>query len=303
MEEHAAPFIIEADALRYSYQPRKVKKLRRGEKAPLQEALQGLSFRARRGRITGLLGPNGSGKTTAFKILSTQLQSQGGRALVNGFDVSSQQTQVRAQLAVTFQSPSLDAHFSVQENLQLHAALYGLRGAAAAARIAELLALFRLQDRRDTRISELSGGLARRVELAKALLSRPQLLLMDEPTTGLDPLARREFWQELRTLVRTGLSVLVTTHLMEEAELCDELLFIAQGKLAGEGSPEQLRSTLGQATVQATVAAGVVDRAKSLLQTELGNDLRELTVGSATLADVYFAKTGLHLHESQESPS
>jgi ABC-2 type transport system ATP-binding protein len=204
-------------------------------------ALDGVSFRVRAGELFGLAGPNGGGKTTLFKILSTALRPTSGSARVAGIDV--QDGAVRHQIGVVFQSPSLDGKLSVGENLLHHGHLYGLSGSALKARIGEELTRFGLADRRGDRVEKLSGGLQRRVELAKALLHRPGVLLLDEPSTGLDPGARRDLWDALRSL--RGVTVLLTTHLLEEAERCDRLAILHKGRIAALGEPLALRGEIG----------------------------------------------------------
>jgi ABC-2 type transport system ATP-binding protein len=277
------PAAVRVEGLRYSYAPAP----KRGAAPAVADVLQGLSFSASAGRITGLLGPNGSGKSTTFKILSTQLRPAAGDAWILGRSVVTEEAAARALLGVTFQAPSLDPWLSVRENLEIHAALYGV--ANAGARIEEALDALSVRDRAGERVKTLSGGLARRAELAKTLLARPQVLLLDEPTTGLDPRARLEFWRELRRLRDAGISLLVTTHLMDEAELCDELLFLDAGRLVAQGTPAELKAGLGTETL--TARGPGLRSHEAALQRELGPGV-ELEWGQATLADVYLSKTG-----------
>jgi ABC-2 type transport system ATP-binding protein len=258
-----------------------------------QEALKGVSFRAERGRITGLLGPNGSGKSTAFKILSTQLRAQAGEGFVDGFSTSTQRAQARERLGVTFQSPSLDPWLSILENLRIHAALLGLSKTEASTRITESLEFLRLTERAGERVRTLSGGLARRAELAKTLLGRPTVLLLDEPTTGLDPLARKEFWERLRVLASQGCGILVTTHLMEEAEHCDELLFIAEGSIVARGTPTELKA--GMRRERLVLQGPELREELKGIRELLGARLETFEWETASLADVYFEKTGKSL--------
>jgi ABC-2 type transport system ATP-binding protein len=204
-------------------------------------ALDGVSFAVRSGEVFGLVGPNGGGKTTLFKILSTALTPSSGAARVAGVDV--RDGAVRRKIGVVFQSPSLDGKLSVGENLLHHGHLYGLSGGALRQRIGEELARFGLADRTGDRVEKLSGGLQRRVELAKSLLHRPEVLLLDEPSTGLDPGARRDLWDALRGL--KGVTVLLTTHLLEEAERCDRLAILHKGKVVAIGEPLALRGEIG----------------------------------------------------------
>ena len=209
-------------------------------------ALDHLSFSVAPAQIFGLLGPNGSGKTTLFRILSTLMVPSGGTATIGGFNVATQPSQVRQQTGIVFQSRSLDIKLTVQENLRHAGHLYGLSGKPLRARIADVLARVALTDRAKEYVETLSGGMQRRVELAKGLIHSPAVLLLDEPSTGLDPGARRDLWQYLRMLRDDeGVTVLVTTHLMEEAEHCDRLAILSEGRLVALGSPEELKSTIG----------------------------------------------------------
>jgi len=222
---------IKAESLSYSY----------GERAALKE----LSFSVGEGCLFGLLGPNGSGKTTLFRLLSTLIPVQRGRLEICGLDVSINQDQVRQQLGVTFQSPAVDVRLTVYENLSCHGRVYGLYGSSLRDRLNSMLERFGLTDRASTLVGQLSGGLKRRVELAKGLMHSPRVLLLDEPTSGLDPRARQDFWDLVMKQVRgSGTTVVVATHLMSEAELCDQLLLLDQGQKVAEGTPVELQSRL-----------------------------------------------------------
>jgi ABC-2 type transport system ATP-binding protein len=208
-------------------------------------ALNDISFTVARGEVFGLLGPNGGGKTTLFKILSTLLAPSGGSALLLG-DPLSAPAAVRQHLGVVFQHPSVDGKLSVVENLMCHGHLYGLRGSGLRRRVETVLHRLGLSDRAADRVEALSGGLQRRTELAKALLHEPALLLLDEPSTGLDPGARRDFLQYLRQLRdQEGVTILLTTHYMEEAERCDRVAILHQGNLVRVGTPAELKACLG----------------------------------------------------------
>jgi ABC-2 type transport system ATP-binding protein len=210
-----------------------------------RQALIDVSFAVPEGCVFGLLGPNGSGKTTLFRLLSTLIPMQQGRLEVCGLDVSMSQSDVRRQLGVTFQSPALDVRLTVIENLRCHGSLYGMSGSSLHAKIQEMLERFQLTDRATTLVSQLSGGLKRRVELAKGLMHSPKVLLLDEPTSGLDPRGRQEFWTLLLGQAKaSGATVIVATHLMTEAELCDQLLLLDQGRNVASGSPLELQSQL-----------------------------------------------------------
>ncbi len=209
-------------------------------------ALDDVSFEVRPAEIFGLLGPNGSGKTTLFRILSTLMLPSGGRAIINGFDAAKDPTGLRRQIGVVFQAQSIDLKLTAEENLRHVGHLYGLKGPALKSRVAEMLGRVGLLDRARDKAETFSGGMQRRLELAKGLLHRPSVLLLDEPTTGLDPGARRDLWQYLHTLRdEERVTVLVTTHLMEEAERCDRLAILSEGKLVALGTPAELKAEIG----------------------------------------------------------
>jgi len=209
-------------------------------------ALNGVSFDVRPAELFGLLGPNGSGKTTLFRILSTLMIPTGGRALVMGCDSAQDAPRLRRQIGVVFQAQSVDPKLTAYENLWHQGHLYGLKGTALKRRVAEILARVGLADRAKERVETFSGGMQRRIELAKGLLHHPGVLLLDEPTTGLDPGARRDLWQYLQILRdEEHVSVLVTTHLMEEAERCDRLAIMNEGNLVALGTPAELKSEIG----------------------------------------------------------
>jgi len=224
-------------------------------------ALNGVSFDVRRAELFGLLGPNGSGKTTLFRILSTLMIPSGGRAMIMGCDAAQEPGRLRRQIGVVFQAQSVDLKLTAYENLWHQGHLYGLRGAALKTRIYEILSRVGLADRARELVEKFSGGMQRRIELAKGLLHHPGVLLLDEPTTGLDPGARRDLWQYLQMLRdEEHVSVLVTTHLMEEAERCDRLAIMNEGNLVALGTPEDLKSEIGGDVVmlQAAQDAGTL---------------------------------------------
>jgi ABC-2 type transport system ATP-binding protein len=211
-----------------------------------RQALAGVSFRVSRGEIFGFLGPNGGGKTTLFKILSTLMPATGGTVRVLGRDLAREARAVRMRLGVVFQRPSLDPKLTVAENLRHHGHLYGLSGGALRNQAQGMLARLGLADRAADLVETLSGGLQRRTELAKGLLHRPDLLLLDEPSTGLDPGARRDFMAYLHKLrAEDGVTVLLTTHFIEEAERCDRVGILQRGRLVATGTPEELKGRIG----------------------------------------------------------
>lgn len=292
-------------------------------------ALTGLSLEIAEGEIFTLLGPNGGGKTTLFRLVSTLVPLQQGRIAVAGRDVATELDAARRALGVVFQAPSLDRQLTVAENLWHQGQLYGLHGAALRARIDELLTLFRLADRRRELVGKLSGGLRRRVELAKGLLHEPAVLVLDEPSTGLDPEARNDLWNHLAEQRRQrGVTVLLTTHLFEEADKADRLAILDRGRPVALGSPAALRGEVGGETVTiaadepqslaeeidarwslgARVVAGQVrferpaaHRAISELIEAFGPRIRSLTYGQPTLEDVWIARTGRRDWNSAEA--
>ncbi len=217
-----------------------------GHQYDTRVALDDVSFEVREAEIFGLLGPNGSGKTTLFRILSTLMLPSSGHALIMGFDAARQPNQVRRAIGVVFQAESVDVKLTAAENLWHQGHLYGLRGAALKGRIQEMLGRVALADRAHDKVETFSGGMQRRVELAKGLLHHPSVLLLDEPSTGLDPGARRDLWLYLRKLrEEEHITIIVTTHLMEEAEYCDRLAILSNGKLVALGTPGELKREIG----------------------------------------------------------
>jgi len=308
------PAAISVEALSYSY----------GERVALSE----VSFEVKPQEIFGLLGPNGSGKTTLFRLLCTLMPIQSGAASLSKADVKTSPAEVRRKIGITFQSPSLDDRLTVRENLKHHGHLYGLRGSELTQRIEQLLTHVGLVDRMGETVSKLSGGMKRRVEIAKGLLHRPEILLLDEPSTGLDPGARHDLWQYLRKLRdEQQVTILVTTHLMEEAERCDRLAILNQGELVAIDTPEMLRSSIGGDCItistpdQNSLQKNLRDRFQ-LDAVIIGNQLRierenghelirdlvdafpddseSISLGKPTLEDVFIQKTGHRFWEAEE---
>jgi ABC-2 type transport system ATP-binding protein len=286
----AEPLPIELHDLSHNYGQRK--------------ALDGLSFAVQPAEIFGLLGPNGSGKTTLFRILSTLMLPSAGRASIAGFDVARQARDVRSRTGIVFQARSVDLKLTVEENLMHQGHLYGLRGKLLRDRITEVLDRVLLLDRAKDFVETLSGGMQRRVELAKGLIHGPSVLLLDEPSTGLDPGARRDLWQYLRTLRdEDGVSVLVTTHLMEEAEHCDRLAILNSGRLVALGAPSALKSQIGgdvvtlethtaeQAQTLADQVALRFGQAATVLEA-LPGKIDGVRIQKPSLEDVFIQRTG-----------
>ena len=211
-----------------------------------REALKGVSLSVKQEEIFGLLGPNGSGKTTLFRILSTLFSPDNGTVSICGYQLGKQNRRIRKKIGVVFQSPSLDPKLTVAENLMHQGHLYGIVGRELERRIAEALKKFGLSERRGELVEKLSGGLKRRLELAKGLLHKPALLILDEPSTGLDPGARLDLWNYLKNLREENqVTIVVTTHLMEEAERCERIAILNEGVLVALGTPDQLKKEIG----------------------------------------------------------
>ncbi len=285
-----------------------------------RQALDNVSFDVRPAEIFGLLGPNGSGKTTLFRILSTLMLPSAGRALIMDHDAAREPNQVRREIGVVFQAASVDAKLTPAENLRHQGHLYGLSGQALSRRIVEMLARVGLGDRAGDRVETLSGGQQRRVELAKGLMHHPSVLLLDEPSTGLDPGARRDLWLYLKMLRdQERVTVVVTTHLMEEAEHCDRLAILSEGKLVALGTPAELKREIGgevivmEARDPESLARRIAERfggschvidGKVRLEREHGHrfvtdvveafpgEIDSISVSKPTLEDVFIDRTG-----------
>jgi ABC-2 type transport system ATP-binding protein len=282
-------------------------------------ALGGVDVEVSPGEIVALLGPNGSGKTTLFRLLCTLLPIQTGSIIIGGVDASKNPLAVRGRIGIVFQSPSLDAKLTVEENLNCQAALYGIRGDELVQRRQECLRAVGMLDRRKEFCGKLSGGLKRRVEVAKGMLHRPSLLLLDEPSTGLDPSARLDLWTTIEQLASDGIGVLMTTHLIEEADKADRVIILSEGKIIAQGTPGSLRHEMGNGivTVSARESSGVdailsehlgldvqrihgqyrirTDSPATLIPVlieRLGDRAESISIGKPSLEDVFVAKTG-----------
>lgn len=283
-------------------------------------ALDGVSFSVREGEMFGLVGPNGGGKSTTFKILSSLITPQEGTVEILGADLSSDAQKVRHLLGIVFQSPALDKKLSVWENLLQQGRLYGMAGEKLVSQATSLLQRLELLDRKNDRVEILSGGLKRRLEIAKALIHSPKILILDEPTTGLDPLARREVWGYLKHLKdKEGLTILLTTHLLEEAEACETIALLDRGKIIALGDPQSLRKEVGAEfiTLRASNPENLREKIANrfhvqvgLLENELriqkeqahtfipelvsafANEIESVSLGKPTLEDFFIARTG-----------
>jgi len=283
-------------------------------------ALNGVSFDVRPAELFGLLGPNGSGKTTLFRILSTLMVPTSGSATIAGLDAVRQPGALRRRIGVVFQAQSVDPKLTAYENLWHQGHLYGLRGTELKVRINEILTRVGLLDRAGDLVETFSGGMQRRIELAKGLLHHPEVLLLDEPTTGLDPGARRDLWQYLAILRdQERVSVIVTTHLMEEAERCDRLAILNEGNLVALGTPESLTREIGGDVVllEARDPQSLAERIRNKFQVDAAvmgkhvrleienghhfvpevveafpGEIQSLSVSKPTLEDVFIHRTG-----------
>jgi ABC-2 type transport system ATP-binding protein len=214
-------------------------------KTPARRALNDVSFDVGEGELFGFLGPNGGGKSTLFRILATSFPPTSGAVSVLGRDLIADPSSVRPFLGVVFQYPSLDNKLSVRENMLHGGRLYGLSGERLSQRIGEMLERYRLTQRAGDLCASLSGGLRRRVELAKSLLHEPKVVLLDEPSTGLDPAARKDLWDHLLDLKKDGATILTTTHLMDEGDRCDRVAILDQGRIVALGTPAALKAEIG----------------------------------------------------------
>ncbi len=283
-------------------------------------AVDDLSLTIEPGEIFAFLGPNGSGKTTLFRLLSTLIPLQQGELSILGHDIARETQAIRQALGVVFQAASLDRKLTVAENLRHQARLYGLSGNLLQQRENELLQQLALTDRRGDLVESLSGGLRRRVELAKGMLHHPRLLLLDEPSTGLDPAARADLWQYLtRVRDRDGVTIVLTTHLLDEADRADRLAIMNSGKLVALDTPEALRASVGgdSITIETERPAELATSIQEQFDcpaSEVGGSVRleqssghqwiprlveafpdaitSITLGKPTLEDVFIDRTG-----------
>lgn len=282
-------------------------------------AVDQLSLSIDEGEIFVFLGPNGSGKTTLFRLLSTLIPLQSGGVKIFGQDLRGETMSVRSRIGVVFQAPSLDKKLTVAENLAHQCRLYGMTPPSIKERSEQLLATLGLSDRKDALVETLSGGMRRRVELAKGMLHEPDLLLLDEPSTGLDPGARLDLWNYLQTLKGQGVTIVLTTHLLEEAEKADRIAIMHQGKLAALDTPAALQASVGGDSItirtehpeslaqsiqerfecEPTVLDGSVRLEQpdghqwiSRLVEAFPEQIQAVTLGKPTLEDVFIDRTG-----------
>lgn len=292
-------------------------------------AVAGVDFTVERGEFFGFLGPNGAGKTTTISILCTLTRPTEGTARVAGHDVVREPHRVRQKIGIIFQDPSLDTQLTAWENLALHARVYGVPGSVWRPRAEELLRLVELWERRHSLVRTFSGGMKRRLELVRGLLHNPEVLVLDEPTIGLDPQTRRQIWSHLLTLRReTGVTLFLTTHYLEEAEQCDRVAIIDHGRIIALDTPAALKARVAKDIVVLTTAENqrAADELRQRfglepmlvdgtlrIEAERGDELiprlvRELTVPIQTaslrrpsLDDVFLALTGRQIRDEEAS--
>ena len=290
-----------------------------------RKALSGVSFQVEHAEIFSLLGPNGGGKTTLFRILSTLFPPSDGTAKIFGFDVRREPAEVRRRVGVVFQNPSLDIKLTVSENLFHQGHLYGLYGSDLRSRVHDMMDRLKIADRASHLVETLSGGLRRRVELAKGLLHQPKLLILDEPSVGLDPGARHDLWQYLELLRDSeDVTVLVTTHLIDEADRSNHVLILHEGAVVASGTPQSLKQQIGGdiialASQGADVLRGRIAEKFGLESVVLNGSVRiektdghefiaeliesfpgmidSVTLAKPTLEDVFIDRTGHRLWE------
>ncbi len=270
-------------------------------------AVHQLELSIGRGEIFGLLGPNGAGKTTAILMLVTLLRPTSGSAKVDGFDVVAEPDRVRQSLGIVFQDQTLDTLLTARENLDLHGRLYGMSASERRSRREELLALVDLRDRADEPVKRFSGGMRRRLEIARGLLHRPAVLFLDEPTIGLDPQSRERTWEYVKRVVREeGTTVVLTTHYMEEADLmCDRIGIIDRGKIAALDRPAKLKEALGGAVVRLRAPGAELERVRRVIgvtKVEVHDEWIEISLQNAheRLAAVLGAIDGVRSVEVHE---
>ncbi|MQA97658.1 MAG: ATP-binding cassette domain-containing protein [Streptosporangiales bacterium] len=233
------------------------------------EAVKGIDFEVRPGEVFGFLGPNGAGKTTTISMLCTLVKPTGGGATVAGHDVLTDSDEVRRNIGLVFQDPTVDAYLTAEQNLRFHGELYGLDKAVMKDRITQVLEMVDLADRRGGKVETFSGGMKRRLEIARGLLHSPRVLFLDEPTVGLDPQTRAAIWGYINQLRETeDITIFLTTHYMEEAENCDRIAIIDHGEIVVLDTPEALKASVGKDRVQ--IATGDDEAAIVALQSTFG---------------------------------
>ena len=293
------------------------------------EAVRGVSFSVAAGEVFGFLGPNGAGKTTTINMLCTLAKPTGGSATVAGHDVARERDDVRRHIGLVFQDPTVDGYLTAAQNLKLHAELYGVPSDLVAPRMRQVLEMVGLYDRRDAEVKTFSGGMRRRLEIARGLMHSPRVLFLDEPTIGLDPQTRASIWGYIHELrQREEITIFMTTHYMDEAEFCDRIAIMDQGEIVVLDTPEALKESVGADRIRietedhdAAIAAlhgrfGIDARVSEHAVTfavkggeafvprlfaELGLPIRAISVSRPTLDDVFMSYTGTTIRDAEES--
>jgi ABC-2 type transport system ATP-binding protein len=293
------------------------------------EAVRGVDFEVDTGEVFGFLGPNGAGKSTTINMLCTLAKPSSGAATVAGYDIVRARDDVRRHIGLVFQDPTLDGYLSAKENLRLHAELYGVEKALVPARMKQVLEMVGLWERKDSPVALFSGGMRRRLEIARGLMHSPRVLFLDEPTIGLDPQTRSSIWSYIKLLKETeDITIFMTTHYMDEAEFCDRIAIMDQGKIVVLDTPERLKASVGadritidtedddaaiaalseRFGIEARIAEGKVvfqvsagEEFVPRLFAELGVPIRSVSVSRPTLDDVFMSYTGTTIRDAEES--
>jgi ABC-2 type transport system ATP-binding protein len=293
------------------------------------EAVRGIDFEVSSGEIFGFLGPNGAGKSTTINMLCTLVRPSGGSAMVAGHDVVRERDEVRRNIGLVFQDTTLDGYLTAAENLQLHAELYGVPRDVVRERLRQVMDMVGLWERRGSLVNTFSGGMKRRLEIARGLLHSPRVLFLDEPTVGLDPQTRSSIWRYIRELKASeDITIFLTTHYMDEAEYCDRIAIMDQGRIIVLDTPEALKAKVGTDRVQihtdddqaaiaalrerfgidATVAEGAVtfgvpdgEEFVPRLFAELGVPIKSVSVARPSLDDVFMSYTGTTIRDAESS--
>jgi ABC-2 type transport system ATP-binding protein len=295
------------------------------------EAVRGVDFEVAPGEVFGFLGPNGAGKTTTINMLCTLVKPTEGWAKVAGHDVVHERDDVRRNIGLVFQDPTLDNYLTAEQNLKLHAELYGLQSKLVAPRMQQVLRMVGLWERKNSPVGTFSGGMRRRLEIARGMMHSPRVLFLDEPTIGLDPQTRRSIWEYIRELKeREEITIFMTTHYMDEAEWCDRIAIMDNGEIVALDSPEKLKGQIGKDRIQihtdnneAAIAAleqqfGIEGRVAEgavifgvpsgeefvpRLFAELGISINSVSVSRPTLDDVFMSHTGTTIRDAEEDPA
>jgi ABC-2 type transport system ATP-binding protein len=295
------------------------------------QAVRGVDFEVATGEVFGFLGPNGAGKTTTINMLCTLARPTAGSATVAGHDVVSERDDVRRNIGLVFQDPTLDGYLTAEQNLKLHAELYGVQSDLVKPRMRQVLEMIGLWDRKDSVVATFSGGMRRRLEIARGLMHSPRVLFLDEPTIGLDPQTRRSIWTYIRELKETEeITIFMTTHYMDEAEWCDRIAIMDHGQIVALDSPETLKAGVGtdritihtddddaaitalagQFGIEARISEGAVtfgvpagEQFVPRLFAELGVPIRSVNVSRPTLDDVFMSFTGSSIRDAEEDQS